>query len=109
MSLHRRNPKRDANEKMIVQALRQAGVCVWHISGEGVPDLLTYRRGIWLPLEVKRQRARKSLTDRKGKSLTPAQCETYALTHFPIVETVSEALQAVGIPPSPDHREAEGC
>jgi len=89
--------RRDGNEKAIVVALRKVGVLVWPISGEGVPDLLTWYRGVWLPLEVKRRRLRRSLTDRKGRSLTPAQCESWARTKYPIVESVDEALAAIGI------------
>lgn len=89
--------KRDGNEKAIVVALRKVGVLVWPISGEGVPDLLTWYRGVWLPLEVKRTRLRRSLTDRKGRSLTPAQGASWRLTQYPIIESVDEALQAVGV------------
>lgn len=89
--------RRDTNEAVIVAALRKLGVLVWSISGDGVPDLLTWYRGKWLPLEVKHTHPRGFLTDRKGRSLTPAQCESYALTRYPIVQSIEEACQAVGV------------
>lgn len=88
--------RRDSNEAQIKRALETIGVDVWQISGAGVPDLLTFMRGRWLPIEVKRARPRRSLTDRKGRSLTPAQCATYARTQFPIVSSVEEALALFG-------------
>ena len=46
MSLHRRNPRRDACEPAIVDALRAQGFHVTRISGAGVPDLLVSRRTV---------------------------------------------------------------
>lgn len=40
MTIHRKNPKRDANEQEIIDALRKAGCSVQQLSGVGVPDLL---------------------------------------------------------------------
>ncbi len=40
MSLHRRNPKRDGNERIIIDALEAQGFCVMPISGTGIPDLV---------------------------------------------------------------------
>jgi Holliday junction resolvase len=74
--------KRDWNEPAIVDALRAIGVRVWRLSGPGLPDLLTHYRGIWSVIEVKKPR---------GK-LTDAQCNTRALAHFPVVETIDQAL-----------------
>ena len=53
MSLHRRNPRRDRNERLLVDLLRKSGALVAPVSGEGVPDLLVGYRGRWLLLEVK--------------------------------------------------------
>lgn len=94
--------KRDANEMEIADALKAIGVLVYRISAPGLPDLLTWdarkRSGhYWLPIEIKRHRPRRSLSDRHGKSLTPAQCVTYAMTKFPIVETIDEALALFGV------------
>jgi hypothetical protein len=96
MSLHRWNAKRDANEKAIVEALRAAGALVFHLSASGLPDLLAVFRGRWIPLEIKRARRRTTVTDRRGRSLTPAQCATYRVAPFAIVSSVEEALQAIG-------------
>jgi hypothetical protein len=89
--------KRDGNEAAIVRALRQISVDVWRISAPGLPDLITHFRGRWLPIEVKHKRARRSLSDHKGRSLTPAQCATYRIAPFPVVETVQEALELFGV------------
>lgn len=53
MSLHRRNPRRDRNEKAIVGTLEQCGCVVYRISATGVPDLLCGYRGAWFLVEVK--------------------------------------------------------
>jgi hypothetical protein len=56
MSLLRHNPRRDENEKPIVQALRDCGVHVYRISATGVPDLLCFfGRQVFL-VEVKARR-----------------------------------------------------
>jgi len=44
VSLHRRNPKRDASEKEIVEVLERRGAYVRRLSDTGVPDLL-----VWWP------------------------------------------------------------
>lgn len=79
--------RRDSNEDVIVQALQAVGVLVWRISAPGLPDLLSFYKGVWRPLEVKRGRA----------SLTPQQREVYAKAPFPIVTSVDEAYLAVGL------------
>lgn len=96
MTLHRYAAKRDKNEKQIAEALRAIGVLVWFLSAEGLPDLLTFYRGEWLPIEVKHLRPRRSATDHKGRSLTGAQCVTWAATKFPIVANIDEALALFG-------------
>lgn len=53
MSLHRRNPKRDASEAEIVDALRVMGFSVRHLSAKGCPDLLVGKDGITRVMEVK--------------------------------------------------------
>ena len=89
MSLHRQRAKRDTTEADIVKALRKVGVQVFRMSGRGLPDLLTYYRGRWGVLEVKR----------KGGRLTDAQKNTRVTAPFPVVETPLEALSAVGVQP----------
>ncbi len=78
--------KRDANEPAIIRAWEQIGVQCWAISGAGVPDVLTYRQGIWLPVEIKSP----------GGELTVAQAITYQRAPFPVVESVAEALKLFG-------------
>lgn len=87
MSLYRKAARRDFNEAAIVGALEAIGVTVYRVSGAGVPDLLTHARGVWLPIEVKRPR---------GK-LTKAQRDTRAITPYPVVETVAQALALFGV------------
>ncbi len=86
MSMRRVNPKRDGNEKAIVDALLTVGAVVLRLSGKGCPDLLVSYKGRWTPLEVK---------VKQGK-LTEAQAVTYALAAFPVVRTINEALMAIG-------------
>lgn len=89
MSLHRRNPRRDANEAQIVKALEQIGVRVRRMSAPGFADLVCFhpREGVRL-LEVKAP---------KGK-LTPAQIE-HRQDGWPvcIVRNEAEALALFGI------------
>lgn len=91
MTLHRRAPKRDANEADIVQALTRVGAFVSQLSGEGIPDLLVIFRGqTWL-IEVKSAKGR----------LTDAQIEWHAKSlnggvKVHVVHTPLEALQAIG-------------
>lgn len=86
MSLHRQNPRRDVNEKGIVDALQAAGAIVLRLSGKGCPDLLVRFRGTWTPLEVKTKRGQ----------LTEAQAITHALAPFAVVRTPEQALKEIG-------------
>jgi hypothetical protein len=92
----RRAAKKDSVQAEIVKALRQCGVTVFIVNHEALPDLLTYWRGRWLPIEIKTERRRRTLSDRGGATLTPAQCETYRVAPFPIVKTVDQALSHFG-------------
>lgn len=83
----RRAGRKDWNQHAIVAALRAIGVTVFVVNAEGLPDLLTHARGIWLPIEVKRPR---------GK-LTAAQIETRKLAPFPVVENIGQALALFGV------------
>lgn len=95
MSLIRFNPKRDANEAKIVDALRTTGCLVECISGNGVPDLL-----VWSPflkrvvlMEVKQEKATKSR--KKLKPSFQRWREAGAPVH--VVESVSDAVFAAGV------------
>lgn len=81
--------KRDAAEKPIVQALKQAGAMLIRVSEKGAPDLVVYhpRSGVRL-LEVKS----------RGGTATAAQ-ERRSLEGWPIVtvRTVDDALKALGL------------
>jgi hypothetical protein len=80
--------RRDANEPGIIDALRGCGAYVQQLSGDGCPDLLVCWRGRWTPLEVKTAKGR----------LKPSQVKQQASTApYPIVRSVSEALQVTGV------------
>lgn len=87
MSVNRYNPKRDANEREIVEALEQAGVHVWRLNTPC--DLLCFRLGKFYALEVKARTAR--LDKRQAD-----QTEFLRVTGAPIVRTPEQALKAVG-------------
>jgi hypothetical protein len=92
VSLVRRNPKRDGNERDIITALEKIGALVVPLSAPGVPDLLVGFRRHWWLLEVKTA---------KG-ALTREQLDfrLQALTHelpCTTVRTVDEALRALGV------------
>ena len=75
--------RRDANEGEIIDALRAVGAHVTPISGEGAPDLLVrYRRKLYA-FEVKTGAGRR----------TKAQADSL----WPIVRSVADALQAIGV------------
>lgn len=74
--------RRDANEGVIVAALRAVGAEVWPISGAGAPDLLVRYRGRCYGLEVKTAQGRR----------TRAQ----VVSQWPIVRSVGEALTLIG-------------
>ncbi len=74
--------RRDENEAEIVTALERIGVQVFRVSAPGLPDLLTFHRGEWLPLECKLP---------KGK-LTEKQATTFLKAPFAIARTADEAL-----------------
>ena len=58
MSLHRRNPKRDGNEPIIVEVLQKRGFAVARVSGAGIPDLVVGKGDrLWL-VEVKQPKGR---------------------------------------------------
>jgi len=95
--IHRRR-KVDANQSVIVDALRKIGCCVIDLSasGDGVMDLLVcYRRRTWM-VEVKNLKGR-------GDTLTPAQIKLHAAIgdagcEVHIVRSVDEVLALVTRP-----------
>jgi hypothetical protein len=95
----RRRARVDTHHAEITAALRAIGITVIDTSrvGDGFPDLMTYSRGIWLPIEVKTHRPRKRLTGPNGRRLTPAQGDLYRVAPFPIVFSVGEALALFGV------------
>ena len=84
--------RKDTTQSRIVAALRGAGVRV-EIIGRPV-DLLTYYRGVWLPMECK--------TPVKGeyrpRGDQKAQQAFISETGCPVVTSPEEALEAAGIP-----------
>jgi hypothetical protein len=53
LTLYRRNPRRDANERSIIETLEARGFAVAQVSGAGVPDLIVGKGDrLWL-VEVK--------------------------------------------------------
>ena len=89
----RRAAHRDKSEKPIVEALRAVGAHVFLLSGKGVPDLLCFYRGTWTPLEVKTPKADRCNVK---ATLTPAQQAAMRTAPYVVVETVEQALRAVG-------------
>lgn len=89
----RRSKRRDANEREIVQALRNAGAAVWHLDGPA--DLLCGRAGRFTTLEVK-----DGAKPPSARRLTPDEvayagtCREYGLPHY-VVTSVEQALEAV--------------
>ncbi len=75
--------RRDLNEPDIVEALQAAGAQVTRISGEGAPDLLVRFRGLVWAFEVKSNIGR--------------QTKAQSKTDWPIVRTIDEAMQAIGV------------
>ncbi len=80
MSLHRRNPRRDGNERALVAGWRAVGAKVYHVSGKGLPDVLVLHRGVLRGFEIKTATGR--LTEHQGD--------------WPVIRTMDEALKAIG-------------
>lgn len=92
----RRHAKVDANQGLIVAALRALGCFVQSLAmvGHGVPDLLCGCRGRWFVLEIK-----DGAKPRSAQALTPDEAKWHeaaarcAPVH--VVATVEQALAAV--------------
>lgn len=83
MSLWRRNPRRDAVEQAIVDALRDVGAeRITKVSGKGAPDLVFQFRNRVHAFEVKTSTGKR--TDAQKKTL------------WPIVRSVEDVLRAIG-------------
>ena len=90
MSLHRRAPRRDGNERAIIDVLRVRGFAVAQVSGAGVPDLVVCSRKLdkcWL-VEVKQP---------KGK-FKPAQNLWRASWNGPAPITLRSVDDAIAFP-----------
>jgi hypothetical protein len=99
-----RSKRRDANEIVIVEALRAIGCSVQQLDqGGGVPDLLVGRAGVTLLMEVKNPDNNKGAAPggerRKGRGqLTPDQVKWFAAwrgSAIAEVVNVEEAIAAV--------------
>ncbi|MDZ7824709.1 MAG: hypothetical protein U5K75_12205 [Ahrensia sp.] len=93
----RRIARADENQAEIVAALKSIGASVaqCHAVGEGFPDLCVGWRGHTYLLEIKNPKKPKS-----DRQLTPRQVEWHNewRGHVDVVETVKDALAAIGIP-----------
>ena len=91
----RRRAAVDANQSEIVAALRRVGASVVDLSavGAGCPDLLAGYRGVNYFVEIKDGDKFKS-----QRKLTPAQVQFHDnwRGQICVVETVDEALRAIG-------------
>lgn len=89
----RRAARTDANQAVIVGALRACGAQVQSLAaiGEGVPDLLVAHRGKLMLFEVKNPKQKPS--DRR---LTAAQRIWHESWPVTVVETCEGAIAALG-------------
>lgn len=92
----RRAARVDGNQAEIVAALRAVGAIVTpcHAVGQGFPDICVGWQGNTYLLEIKDPSKPKA-----DRQLTPAQVKWHASWkgHVAIVETVPQALEAIGI------------
>ena len=94
----RRAGRTDAPQKAIVAALREVGasVAITSGAGNGLPDLIVGWRGETYLLEIKdgdKPASRKRLTDAEAHFV-----EHWRGRPVAIVESVAEALAAIGVP-----------
>lgn len=95
--------QRDANERLIVDALRAVGATVQRLNEKGTPDLLVGFRGVNYLLEVKNPESKFSIRGgrrtRGRGTLRATQVEWFAAWKgAPVVEVINgiEALVAIG-------------
>jgi hypothetical protein len=99
--------RRDANERIVIDALKAVGATVLQLDGKGVPDLLVGYHGATVLIEVKnpdsKSGAKPGEIRRKGRGvLKPSQVKTFGTwTGGKIHEVISadEALVAIGALP----------
>ena len=75
--------RRDTLEPELVAALTSAGVQVWQLHGAGLPDLLCFFRGRFIPLEVKSARGTLTVWQEGAP--------------WPVVRSLGEAFSVLGI------------
>ena len=97
MSSVRRNQKVDANQAVIVAALRQAGAVVQSLAsvGKGVPDLLVGYLGHTVMMEVK-----DSAKVPSARKLTEEQLKWHAAWQggtLAVVDSPKSALRVLGV------------
>jgi Holliday junction resolvase len=90
MSIKRHDPKRDANEPPIVEALQAVGANVYRVSGEGLPDLLVIFRGEIYLMEVKTGKGRLTLAQEKF------MLDNGDVPNVSVVKTIDDALTLIG-------------
>ena len=100
MSPYRRAPRRDANEKDIVDALKHVGALVHRLDGKDIPDLLVGFDGQWFLMEVKMPLGPKGGTV-DHQVLSPGQQGFFDEAHRRRLPTVLvrspiEAIEAIG-------------
>ena len=77
--------RRDRNEGEIVRALEDLGYEVTRISGKGAPDILARKGTRLYAFEI--------------KSSIGTRTEAQAVTQWPVIRNVQQALEAVGVKP----------
>jgi hypothetical protein len=89
MSVHRYAARRDANEAIIIEALRTVGATVIRLSETGVCDLLVGYRGSNYLIEIKMEKGK--LTDEQFSFFQTwrGQCD--------VARTPQEALKIIGV------------
>lgn len=98
----RKAPKKDANQSLIVTALRKAGVKVRILDERDVPDLLCSYQGKISLLEVKDGRRKPS--ERRLRPGQQAFFDEWSDSPVFKVETLADAFRALEIPISASER-----
>jgi hypothetical protein len=91
MSIKRWATRKDATQRLIIQALEAVNCEVWVI--ERPCDLLTLYRGRWLPIECKTPQPNGKVRQRADQV---DQAVTLQRARIPVVTTPVEALRAIG-------------